>query len=117
MWERGVNDRDKPLTKFELRALVERWCELFECMPPGGEGEPNDSTAPASPDDLNQRADDDLLTREEVARKLSTHVSTIQRMERDGRLPEALRIPARGRRHRASAVRALIESWGDNRRR
>ena len=117
MWERGVNDRGKPLTKFELRALVERWCELFGRLPPGSRVEPSKSAAPASRDDLEQRADDDLMTRKEVAEKLRTHVSTIQRMERSGRLPAALRIPGRGRRHRAADVRALIESWGDNRRR
>ena len=117
MWERGVNEDGKPLTKFEVRALVERWCELFGCFPPSVASEPNSAApAEAATDDLESRADDDLMTRKEVAEKLRAHVTTIQRMEQDGRLPKALRIPVRGRRHRVADVKALIESWDANRR-
>ena len=116
MWERDVNEHGKPLSKIELRALVERWCELFGCFPPSVASEPNSAAPAETVESLESRADDDLMTRKEVAEKLCSHITTIQRMEQDGRLPKTLRIPGRGRRHRVADVKALIESWDANRR-
>jgi predicted DNA-binding transcriptional regulator AlpA len=116
MWERGTNEHGKPLTKFEVRALVERWCLLFGCFPPSVASEPNSAAPAEAADDLERRADDDLMTRKEVADKLHLHVTTIQRLEQSGRLPKPGRLGARGRRHRVADIRAFIESLGDNRR-
>jgi predicted DNA-binding transcriptional regulator AlpA len=116
MWERGTNEHGKRLSRFELRALVERWCLLFGCFPPSVANEPN-SAAPAEPaNDLESRADDDLMTRKEVADKLRVHITTIQRLEQSGRLPKPGRLGARGRRHRVADIRAFIESLDANRR-
>jgi len=49
MWESGTNEVGKRLSKFELRALVERWCEVFGCLPPGKDVEPTQTVTPMSP--------------------------------------------------------------------
>jgi hypothetical protein len=38
LWEAGVNEKGEPPTRFELAALVERWCEVFGCLPPSEPG-------------------------------------------------------------------------------
>jgi hypothetical protein len=77
MWDRGVNERGQPLTKFERRALVERWCELFGCLPRSGDVTTTAAASAVPADDLERRNDDDLMTCREVAEELRTHVSTI----------------------------------------
>src|SRR5262249_5724663 len=109
MWEAGTNEKSNPLTRFELAALIERWCELFGCLPPsdpGGQGTPP-ATRPPAPgatlDDLNP------MPRADVARRLRASISTIHHTERDGRLPKPLRTGPRARRHLVRDVNALIE--------
>ena len=34
MWDSGLNEKGKPLSKVEVQALGERWCEIFETLPP-----------------------------------------------------------------------------------
>ena len=39
MWASGKNEKGRPLSKFEVQALGERWCELFGSLPPStGDG-------------------------------------------------------------------------------
>ena len=111
MWETAKNEQGKPLSKFELAALVERWCELFGCLPPNDNSTPAPPPAPVEPGPEGT----DMMTRADVARKLRASVSSVQRMERDGRLPRAARLGARGRRHLARDVDALIEKLDDQR--
>ena len=112
MWEAGVNEQGKPLSTFELAALVERWSELFGCLPPSDSSTPAPTTsAPVEPEPEGT----DMMTRADVARKLRASVSSVQRMEKDGRLPKPARLGARGRRHLARDVAALIEKL-DNQR-
>ena len=68
-------------------------------------------TPPAiRPSDTEPQLDDlDTMTRADVARRLRASISTIQRMERDGRLPKPLRTGPRARRHLVRDVNALIE--------
>jgi predicted DNA-binding transcriptional regulator AlpA len=108
LWEAGTNEQGKPLTRFELAALIERWCELFGCLPPSdGAGQ---SPPAAQPSDAEPQLDDlDTMTRADVARRLRASISTIQRMENDGRLPKPLRTGPRARRHLVRDVNALIE--------
>jgi predicted DNA-binding transcriptional regulator AlpA len=49
------------------------------------------------------------MSRADVARLLRTSVSTIQRMEKDNRLPKPLKTGPRSRRHLVKDVNALIE--------
>jgi predicted DNA-binding transcriptional regulator AlpA len=108
LWEAGTNEKGQPLTRFELAALVERWCDLFGCLPPSdGVGQ---NPPAAQPSEAEPQLDDlDTMTRADVARRLRAHVSTVQRMERDGRLPKPLRTGPRSRRHLVKDVNALIE--------
>jgi predicted DNA-binding transcriptional regulator AlpA len=104
LWEGGVNEKGNPFTPLELAALVERWCELFGCLPP------SESAPAARPSETEPQLDDlDTMTRADVARRLRTSISTIQRMEKDGRLPKPLRTGPRARRHLVRDVNALIE--------
>ncbi len=51
-----------------------------------------------------------LITREEAAERLSCSVSTIQRLEKSGELPEPKRYGHRTVRHKLSDIRAFAES-------
>jgi predicted DNA-binding transcriptional regulator AlpA len=108
LWEAGTNENGEPLSRFELAALIERWCVLFGCLPPSdAAGSAPTSTRTLEPEP--QPDDLDMMTRGDVARRLRASISTVQRMERDGRLPKALRTGQRARRHLARDVNALIE--------
>ena len=112
MWDTSKNEQGKPLSKFELAALVERWCELFGCFPPCDGSTPAPTTSvPVEP----EASGSDMMTRADVARKLRASVSSVQRMEKDGRLPKATRIGARGRRHLVRDVDAFIEKIDEQR--
>jgi predicted DNA-binding transcriptional regulator AlpA len=100
--------KGKPLTRFELAALIERWCELFGCLPPFDAAGQN-APPTTSPSDAEPLDDLDTITRADVARRLRASISTIQRMERDSRLPKPLRTGPRARRHLVKDVNALIE--------
>jgi predicted DNA-binding transcriptional regulator AlpA len=108
LWESGTNEKGQHLSRFELAALVERWCELFGCLPPSDSVGQN---APATPpSEAEPQLDDlDTMTRADVAKRLRASVSTVQRMEKDGRLPKPLRTGPRSRRHLVKDVNALIE--------
>jgi prophage regulatory protein len=90
MWGTGRNDKGKPLTKFEIRALVERWSELFGCLPPAT----GTSTAPATPVQPPP-ADDTMLRMRDVARITSMSPSNIKRRVRAGGFPKPTKISAR----------------------
>jgi predicted DNA-binding transcriptional regulator AlpA len=108
LWETGVNETGKTLTRFETAALIERWCDLFGCLPPSDSVGQN---APAAqPTEAEPQLDDlDTMTRADVARRLRSSVSTVHRMEKDGRLPKPIRSGPRMRRHLVRDVNALIE--------
>jgi hypothetical protein len=94
LWEAGTNESGEPLSRFELAALIERWCELFGCLPPSdGAGSAPTSTRPLEPEP--QPNDLDMMTRGDVARRLRASISTVRRMEKDGRLPKRS-APGRG---------------------
>ena len=112
MWEAGVNEKGLPLSKFELAALVEKYCEVFGCLPPSDSSTPAPTTSvPVEPEPEGT----DMMTRADVARKRRASVSSVQRMEKDGRLPKATRLGARGRRHLVRDVDAFIEKLDEQR--
>ena len=90
MWKRQENEHGRPLSKFELAALVERWCELFGFMPPF-DGEATSSSSMPGP------SDDDMLTIVDVARMTSLSPSTINRYYRakPPRLPPPVKLSPR----------------------
>ena len=72
MWKNGTNEKGKPLTKFEVLALVERWCKLFGTLPPSEPAEPKPLTEPIPEDDT-------MLTIKEVERITGRDMSSINR--------------------------------------
>src|SRR5262245_24040055 len=95
---KGRYENGKPLTPFETAALVERRCDLFGGLPPSEAGQ----STPAAPSQPEPQLDDlDMMSRADVARRLRASISTIQRMEQDGRLPKPLKTGQRQRRHLA----------------
>jgi predicted DNA-binding transcriptional regulator AlpA len=101
------NEKGQPLNKFELLALVERWCALFGELPPAdmvGQASATPAPLPAEP----TPADNAMMTRADVARELRASISTVQRMEKDGCLPRPLRTGRRSRRHLVRDVNALM---------
>ena len=90
MWETGRNDKGRPLSKFELAALVERWCELFGCLPPSG----GISAAPPTPVEPEPE-DNTMLRMPDVVRMTGLSESTIERRIEDGAFPKATKISKR----------------------
>ena len=74
MWESGRNEKGRPLSKFEVQALGERWCELFGCLPPTL-GTNSFPPTPAEP----ESQDDTILGMREVRRMTGLSTSTIKR--------------------------------------
>lgn len=85
MWRAGKNERGRRLTKFETEALVEAFGRVFGEHPPTLPGEPTDP-ARAPPDDAT------LVRRADAAVLLGVSVATLDRMEKDGRLPPKTRL-------------------------
>lgn len=90
----------------DLTALTENWSEVVELFPKNG-------SAPAAsrPDPIPapQPTGLETMSRADVARLLKASVSTIQRMEKDGRLPKPIKTGPRMRRHLVKDVNDLIE--------
>jgi hypothetical protein len=66
MWESGKNEHGKKLTRFELLALVERWGELFGCLPPS-----DSVTAPQARPVASKPEDDKMLGMSDVVMLMS----------------------------------------------
>jgi predicted DNA-binding transcriptional regulator AlpA len=113
-WESRTNAAGQPLSKVELAALIEIWCAIFGNLPPAdGAGAKLTTAQPSQHEPLPE--DNDTMTRAAVAKKLSASISTILRLERDGRLPKPLRSGPRSRRHLVKDVNAQIQRLGDER--
>ncbi|HXE86385.1 MAG TPA: hypothetical protein VN524_06245 [Hyphomicrobiaceae bacterium] len=93
----------------ELAGLLGLWDEVIGDMAEGGTTSQSTRTAaqPAAPEP--QPTGLETMSRADVARLLRTSVSTIQRMEKDNRLPKPLKTGPRSRRHLVKDVNALIE--------
>src|SRR6185437_331504 len=77
LWETGVNEKGKALTRFETAALIERWCELFGCSPPSDSAAQNESTPQSSK--AGPRFDGrDTVTRAGLPRRPRASISTVQ---------------------------------------
>ena len=108
MWESGKNEDGRKLTRFELRALVERWSELFGCLPPSGRVE----TKPTSPREAAP-ADNDMLDMHDVVRITGLSKSTIKRRVQGSSFPKPLHLSPRRIGWRAASVRAWLEGLGE----
>jgi prophage regulatory protein len=114
MWETGrvIDDprlprsrHGQPLSKFEVQALVERWAELFGCLPPRtGSGTPSAEPAPTAP----PPKDDTMLRMGEVIRITGLGKSTIKRHVAEKKFPEPTRISVRRIGWQAGKVRAWL---------
>jgi predicted DNA-binding transcriptional regulator AlpA len=102
----------------ELAELIGLWDEVLGDMAGGGpqsgrtikvEPEAGQATWPLPPSQPTPTGLE-TMSRADVARLLRTSVSTIQRMEKDNRLPKPLKTGPRSRRHLVKDVNALIES-------
>lgn len=102
MWETGNHWKTgKPLSNFEAEALVERWCELFDRLPPSDGGmhlEPEAEPVPLNEHPLLSVPDDAMLRPRDVDRLLGYAKSTRKRDIKAGKFPMPQRI-APGKRH------------------
>jgi predicted DNA-binding transcriptional regulator AlpA len=95
----------------ELAELLGLWDEVIGGMA----GNSRQSTAPATQPPVSKPASQpqptgfETMSRADVARLLKASVSTIQRMEKDGRLPKPIKTGPRLRRHMVKDVNALLE--------
>jgi prophage regulatory protein len=104
MWETGKNEDGRKLTKFEVQALGERWCQLFGCFPPGNDVDPA-TVPPTEP----MPADDTRIDMHEVIRLTGLSKSSIKRMVEDGRFPSPDKMSTRRINWFARVVREWIE--------
>lgn len=103
MWESGQNEKGRPLSKFEIQALGDRWCELFGSLPPSmGTGSP--PAAPSEP----PPADDTMLRMGDVIRMTGLSKSTIKRHVADDAFPKPTKISPRRNGWPAHKVRAWL---------
>ena len=89
LWEAATNEDGKPLSRFELAALIEEWCSVFGELPPidaAGQSAPAAQPAESEP----QLDDLDMMPRADVARRL--------RARRGEWLPKASASISRGDR-------------------
>jgi predicted DNA-binding transcriptional regulator AlpA len=101
------------VARSELAELLTLWDEVIDGLPTS-QGTPaatQRAEPPPRPGNPNT-----MITRADVARMLSASVSTIQRMENDGRLPKPRAIGARSVRHLVQDVEAFIARTGLERR-
>jgi prophage regulatory protein len=105
MWEAGRNEKGKPLTKFEVRALAECWGAIFGTMPPCDEAMP----APVQP--VEPEPDGPLLTMRDVVRMTTTSKTTIKRWvsDNDNDFPRPVKLSPRRIAWRKKDVVAWIE--------
>lgn len=108
MWERGTNEKSDPLSKFELQALVERWCQLFGFLPP------SDGVAAGKVAD-HEPQDDTMLNIREVERLTGLSESTIERRIRKGVFPAPVKLSARRIGWPAREVKAWRDQLDANR--
>ena len=109
MWEAGTNERGLPLSKFELQALAERWCELFGFLPPC-----DDAALAAAREP--EPADTTMLDMHEVERMTGLSESTIERRIKEGKFPKPVKTSTRRNGWRAGAVKEWIDQRDPNRR-
>lgn len=106
MWESGTNEKGRLLSKAEGQALIERWHEIFGCLPPSvGSG-----TAPGVPPSASAAmpADDTMLRIGEVLRLTSLSLSTLKRYVADGAFPKPVKLSPRRNGWKAGAVKAWL---------
>jgi predicted DNA-binding transcriptional regulator AlpA len=120
MWESGRVIEDpksprsrngKPLTKFEVQALGERWAELFNCHPPelGSGTVPAAPSAPAAPmPSVGPR-----LRMRDVVRETTLSPSTIKRKVIDKTFPAPIKVSTRRIAWDAGKVRDWIAKQED----
>ena len=106
MWETGRNEKGKALTKFEVQALGERWCELFGTLPPSS----GDTTTPPPTPSPPVPAHDEMLRMAQVTKLAGLSPSTIKRRVIDGSFPRPRRISVRRIGWRAREVKAWLDA-------
>jgi prophage regulatory protein len=94
MWESGRNREGRPLSPFEFEALVERWCQVFNQLPPNDDDSDQPSQEPPPPEP-ELPADDTMLRSKEVLRLIGVSESSLKRMVLDGRFPKPMRLSPR----------------------
>ena len=106
MWRTCRNEKGKRLSKFEVQALGERWCELFGSLPPymGQSGPAPAELPPEPPADDNQ-----LLRMRDVERITSLGKTTIKRKMADGTFPKPVKISTRRMGWPAYTIKAWLE--------
>lgn len=88
MWETRTNLARRRLSQFEVRALVERWVQVFGETPPSVPGD-----APPPPTD--EPADNTMLRMPDVVRITGRSKSQIKRDIADGLFPASVKIGRR----------------------
>jgi len=114
MWEKGRNEHGQKLNQFEFEALIERWLEVFDALPPSKDDAAADVAAeqPTEP----EPQDDDMLSPRDVARITGLSNSTIKRMVNDGRFPKPMQLSPRRIGWPAREVKDWLNRLDDQRR-
>lgn len=112
MWETGRNEKGKPLSKFEVQALAERWGTIFGTPPPCNDDQSASEAAGARSSSIPMPADDTMLGIEDVQRMTGLSKSTIKRKVLDGSFPTPVYPSVRRKAWPARVVKAWLEQLG-----
>jgi prophage regulatory protein len=108
MWESGKSAKGQPLSPFEFEALVERWAQVFNQLPP--DDDYTDDAAPQEPAAPEPELPADTMLRaKEVLRLIGVSESSLKRMVLDGRFPKPMRLSPRRIGWPARDVKAWLE--------
>lgn len=99
MWESATNEKGRRFSPWEVRALVERWVQVFGTTPPAIPGVP-------SPPPTEGPADDTMLRMPDVVRMTGRSKSQIKRDITDGLFPAPVKIGRRAIGWPAHAIKA-----------
>ena len=105
MWETGRNEKGRPLSKYEVEALAERWHQIFGTMPPFGD------TPPAPTQPVEPEPDGPLPTMRDAVKITTMSKTTIKRWvsDNDNDFPKPVKLSPRRIGWRKKDVVAWLE--------
>jgi prophage regulatory protein len=117
MWESSKNERGQKLNSFEFAALVEKWCDLFHCLPPDEDDGAGNVAVDQQPALQEPEPEDDTMLRmADVVRLTGVSGSTIKRMVLDGRFPRPMHLSPRSIGWPSRDVKKWLRQLDDQRR-
>lgn len=115
MWDKGENEKGEPLSRFEALAMAEAWVRVFGDLPPTtappgkvGEQTTEGRLPPGQATPFDDFPDYQIIRRHSAAELLGVGLSTLDRWEKAGKLPNKIHV---GERAAGWFVQDLKAAW------